>query len=78
MRNAADFFNGARAARDDLAYGAYPTLRPRLTAPLFHNGEVIDRVDVRIVGRTIPGAYIVESVHYGNRWIAFTSEIHTL
>jgi len=76
---AASFFDQSRAARDDIAHGAYPSLgRERLTAPVFHNGEVIGRTDVRIIGRTIPGAYVVQSIHVGNEWIAFTSEIRPL
>lgn len=73
----ASFFDGARAARDDIAYGAYPSLGSEpLTAPVFHNGEVIGRADVRIIGKTIPGAYVVQSIRVGNEWIAFASEIH--
>lgn len=76
---AASFFDQARAACDDIAQGAYPSLGCEpITAPVFHNGEVIGRADVRIIGKTIPGAYIVQSIHVGNEWIAFAGEIHRL
>lgn len=82
MRNTyrvAEFFTEASAARDDIAHGAYPFLgREHLTAPWFRNGREIARVRVRIIGKTIPGTYIVQGIHGGPQWIAFTSEIHRL
>lgn len=72
---AADFYTEARAARDDVAAGAYPQLGTEtLTAPVFRNGEVIGRAPVRIIGRTIPGAYIVRDMS-GREWLAFAGEI---
>lgn len=76
---AADFFTESRAARDDIAYGAYPNLgHERLTAPMFRDGEVIARVDVNIIGTWTRGAYIVQSVHGGPQWIAFPGEVQRL
>ena len=73
---AASFFTEARAARDDIAQGAYPSLGcERLTAPMFRNGEVIARVIVRIIGRIIPGAYIVQGVHGGPEWGVYAGEV---
>lgn len=72
---AAGFFTEAMAARDDVAAGAYPQLGAEtLTAPVFRNGEVIARVPVQIIGRTIPGAYIVRDMS-GREWLAFAGEI---
>jgi hypothetical protein len=76
---AASFFDGARAGRDDIAYGAYPSLgREPLTAPMFRDGVEVARAVVVIVGVWARGAYIVQDVRRGDQWIAFASEIHPL
>lgn len=75
----ARFFDGARAARDDVAAGAYPSLgREHLTAPMFRDGVEVARVVVNIIGKWSRGTYIVRDIRNGNEWIAFTSEIHRL
>lgn len=76
---AASFFAEARAARDDVAAGAYPSLgRESLTAPMFRDGVEVARAVVNIIGVWARGTYIVRDIRNGNEWIAFTSEIHTL
>lgn len=60
---AASFFDQARAQRDDVAQGAYPTLSPTPTviAPRYLNGERTGYFPACIVDR-LPwetGAYIV-------------------
>ncbi len=62
---AADFFDQARAAHDDIAAGAYPSRSPILLAPLWRNGTIVAEVPARIVGvlSRAQGAYFVEYLH---------------
>src|SRR5690606_34687327 len=64
----ASFFDGARAGRDDIAYGAYPSLgREPLTAPKFRDGFEVARAVVNIVGVYARDTYIVQDVRRGDQ-----------
>lgn len=77
---AADFFDQARAARDDVAAGAYPSLVPTVRAPIFRNGEVVGYAYGRIVANLAPSVrvnppYLVELHNNGGRVGAFSREL---
>ncbi len=72
---AASFFEQARAAREDVAAGAYPSLSPAPTviAPYHDNGTLIGKLPARIIGQVSPRprAYLVEFLHNGEQRGAF-------
>lgn len=76
---AAGFFEQARAARDDVAAGAYPSLVPTVRAPIFRSGVFVGYAYGRIVANLAPSVrvnppYLVE-LHNGGRVGAFSREL---
>lgn len=77
---AAEFFGQARAARDDVAAGAYPTLSPIVRTPIFSNGALVGHAYGRIVANLAPSVrvnppYLVALHNSGVRVGAFSREL---
>ena len=76
---AADFFTEARAARDDVAAGAYPSLSPTPTvrAPYYVNGTLVGKFPAQIIGLISreTRAYLVQYPHNGETRGASSHEL---